>query len=117
MDNMNAFVPLVLKNSNQSVEGISSKSFSIISIPMLSQINCISAFTLTSDGISYPNECKLRRESCEQKKSIEISFTEGLCSKFIAILYFWNYVYFICFFYVTLILYEITITLSLSITY
>ncbi|XP_054168676.1 agrin-like isoform X2 [Oppia nitens] len=34
----------------------------------------------SSDGISYANECKMRREFCEQKKSTEISFTAGLCN-------------------------------------
>ncbi|KAI1287382.1 Agrin [Halotydeus destructor] len=32
-----------------------------------------------SDGISYQNECKLRKESCEQQKLIDVSY-DGVCS-------------------------------------
>ncbi|XP_015793858.1 agrin-like [Tetranychus urticae] len=32
-----------------------------------------------SDGISYSNECKLRRESCEQQKSLKV-ISQGYCN-------------------------------------
>ncbi|XP_067139294.1 agrin-like isoform X3 [Centruroides vittatus] len=32
-----------------------------------------------TDGISYTNECKLRKEACEQRKDIKIAYS-GLCS-------------------------------------
>ncbi|GBN68552.1 Agrin, partial [Araneus ventricosus] len=34
-----------------------------------------------SDGMSYTNECKMKREACEQRKEISIAYM-GLCSKF-----------------------------------
>ncbi|PRD20193.1 UNVERIFIED_CONTAM: Turripeptide Lol9.1 [Trichonephila clavipes] len=33
-----------------------------------------------TDGISYTNKCKLRREACEQKTEIAVAYS-GLCSK------------------------------------
>lgn len=35
-----------------------------------------------TDGVSYINECKLRKEGCEQRKKIAVAY-EGLCSKLI----------------------------------
>lgn len=37
-----------------------------------------------TDGISYTNNCKLRREACEQKTEIAVAYT-SLCSKMIII--------------------------------
>lgn len=33
-----------------------------------------------SDGISYTNECKLRKEACEHKKDIYVDY-KGLCGE------------------------------------
>lgn len=35
-----------------------------------------------SDGISYSNECKLRFESCQYRREIQVLY-KGLCSKYI----------------------------------
>ncbi|GIY16287.1 kazal-like domain-containing protein [Caerostris darwini] len=35
-----------------------------------------------TDGISYINECKLRKEACEQRKKIAIAY-QGLCSEYL----------------------------------
>ena len=32
-----------------------------------------------SDGIYYPNECELKRQSCIQKKTIRIDISEQSC--------------------------------------
>lgn len=34
-----------------------------------------------TDGISYTNHCKLKREACEQKSEIAVAYA-GLCSKY-----------------------------------
>jgi len=52
----------------------------------------ITYFT-TSDGISYPNECKMRRELCEQKNSWNLLYW-SLCSESYIILYL-NFITFI----------------------